>query len=99
MNNSQILIKPVISEKSLLDAKKGCFTFIVDKLADKYEIKKAVESMFTVHVTGVTTVIHKGKKKVAGRKRKIIKKSDTKKARVTLQKGEKIDLFDTGENK
>ena len=56
--SGSILIKPVISEKSeALTAKGNQYTFVVDKKANKLEIKKAVEAMFSTSVVAVNTVI------------------------------------------
>lgn len=85
---------PVISEKSLKLAKEGNYTFMVEKRLGKYEIRKLVEEVFKVHVTGIRTLNLRGemKRTLAGRKRKI---QPTKKAIVTLAEKEKIDLFET----
>lgn len=97
--NTQIVIKPVITEKSLKDASVGTYTFIVDLNSNKNQIRQAVEKMFTVHVKDITTVIIKGKNKIAGRKRRLVRQPDVKKARLKLAAGEKIDLFEIGESK
>jgi large subunit ribosomal protein L23 len=97
--NKLIIKRPFITEKSLSDAQKGIYTFEVDKKAKKPAIKAAVEEMFKVHVTALTTVILKGKTHRAGRKRMPSAKPDIKKARTTLTAGEKIDLFEVGETK
>lgn len=99
MRSKTIILKPIITEKSLSDAQRGVFTFGVERNANKDEISKTVENMFNVHVMNITTVTHKGKKRIAGKKRKVVTQPDTKNARVRLEKGEKIDLFDTGESK
>lgn len=94
MQALDILIKPIISEKSLKDAQMGKFTFLVNSDANKTEIKKAVEDTFAVKVVGITTVTTKGsitKVTKLGRKTKIFKH---KKARVILQKGQTIDMFE-----
>lgn len=86
-----ILIRPVVSEKSygLLD--EGKYTFIVDPRANKTEIKIAVEKVFGVKVTRVNTQNRKGK---ARRTRfGTGKRPDTKRAIVTVADGERIDIF------
>jgi|SRR3989344_440005 len=94
---SQIIIKsPIITEKSLRDAKNGIYTFAVDKKSNKIEISKEIASQFKVHVNKITTEITKGKKKLSGRRKQVSQLPDTKKARVKLAKGEKIDLFEVG---
>jgi large subunit ribosomal protein L23 len=97
MNNSpdQILLKPIITEKSLLDASRGVFTFMVAKFADKYNIKKVVENQFGVHVQKISTIKMTGKRRLVGRRRTKVAESDWKKAKVMLRNGEKIDLFET----
>lgn len=91
-----ILIKPLISEKTdALSQDLGKYTFIVDKRANKIEIRKAVEEAFNVNVTSVNTAVMPGKLKVkftrAGVQRG--RKSSFKKAIVTLAKGEEIDFY------
>jgi len=86
-----ILIAPVVSEKSygLLDQNK--YTFIVRPDANKTEIKIAVEKVFDVKVTSVNTINRKGK---ARRTRYGLgKRPDTKRAIVSVKEGDRIDLF------
>lgn len=94
MNNT--IIKPIISEKSLQNVKKGKFTFQVVKLADKNSIRKDIEKQFNVHVMSISTAITKGKTQRVGARRIEVVKSSLKKAIVTLKAGEKIDLFEVG---
>lgn len=94
-----IIIAPLITEKSMADASSGKFTFRVAKSANKNEIKKAIEKNFSVQVTHISTNILKGKKIRVGTKRAEKSISDTKKAIVTLKKGEKIGLFELGGDK
>ena len=98
MTGDNIIIRPVITEKSLTDAKKSIFTFSVNLKANKNQIRAAVEKMFGVHVKLLTTVRTKGKKRTVGRKRLTVYRPDLKKVRVKLAKNEKIDLFETGES-
>jgi len=99
MEINTILIGPIITEQSMGQASKGKFTFSVAKQADKTGIKQAIEKKFNVHVVGVSTVTTKGRTKRVGARRIEKRLSPLKKAVVTLKKGEKIDLFDTGEKK
>lgn len=94
MRKVDILKRPIVTEKSLLSTSEGFYTFAVDKRANKYQIKNAVESQFGVKVIAVKTSIHKGKKKRFGRKRKEVFTGSFKKAMVKLKKGEKIDIFE-----
>ena len=86
-----ILLAPVVSEKSygLLD--EGKYTFVVDPRANKTEIKIAVETVFKVHVTGVNTLNRQGKKRRT--RSGFGKRPDTKRAIVTVADGERIDIF------
>ena len=85
-----ILIAPVVSEKSygLLD--EGKYTFIVDPRANKTEIKIAIEQIFSVKVASVNTINRKGKARRT--KFGIGRRKDTKRAIVTLREGT-IDIF------
>ncbi len=85
-----ILLAPVISEKSygLLD--EGKYTFIVDPRANKTEIKIAIEQVFAVKVESVNTINRKGKTRRT--KFGLGKRKDTKRAIVTLREGS-IDIF------
>ena len=99
MISDLIIKKAIITERSLLDAAKGIFTFEVSKESTKDQAKKAINKMFNVNVTAITSSILKGKTKLTGKKRIPVKKADSKKIRVKLKPGEKIDLFETGEKK
>jgi large subunit ribosomal protein L23 len=86
-----ILLAPVVSEKSygLLDENK--YTFLVTPDANKTEIKIAVESVFKVRVTDVNTLNRQGKKRRT--RYGYGKRPDTKRAIVTVAPGERIDIF------
>ena len=90
-----IIIRPVVSEKSygLLDA--GVYTFVVAPDANKLQIREAVESIFNVRVTKVNTLNRKGKRKRNRRTFTFGKRSDTKRAIVTLAAGDRIELFES----
>ncbi|MCU7824292.1 50S ribosomal protein L23 [Kitasatospora sp. DSM 101779] len=86
-----VLIKPVISEKSysLLDENK--YTFVVSPDANKTQIKQAVEAVFSVKVEAVNTLNRQGKRKRS--RTGFGKRKDTKRAIVTLAEGNRIDIF------
>lgn len=86
-----VLIKPVISEKSygLIDQNK--YTFVVHPDANKTEIKIAVQKVFNVSVTDVNTINRKGKRRRT--RYGWGKRPDTKRAIVTVAPGERIDIF------
>jgi large subunit ribosomal protein L23 len=89
-----IIYRPVISEKtySLLDENK--YTFVVDQRANKTQIRQAIEVIFDVTVTNVNTMNRVGKRKRRGLI--VGKRSDTKRAIVTVADGDEIELFDAG---
>jgi large subunit ribosomal protein L23 len=89
-----IIVKPVISEKTygLLDENK--YTFIVDPRANKTQIKQAIETIFEVKVLSVNTMNRPGKRKRRGLI--VGKRPDTKRAIVTVAPGDEIELFDAG---
>lgn len=91
-----VIIAPVISEKSMSEVAKGKFTFRVVKQADKLSIKKEVEEKFKVNVLSVSTVTTKGRTKRTGVRRVEVSLQPFKKAIVKLKEGQKIALFDTG---
>ncbi|HKE99110.1 MAG TPA: 50S ribosomal protein L23 [Actinomycetes bacterium] len=87
-----VILKPVVSEKSygLLDG--NTYTFIVHPDANKTEIKEAVQTIFSVRVKNVNTLIRKGKRK---RTRMIVgQRKTTKRALVTLHPEDKIEIFE-----
>ena len=90
-NPRDILISPVVSEKSygLLD--EGKYTFIVDPRSNKTEIKIAVEKVFGVAVTSVNTLNRQGKRRRT--RNGWGKRKDTKRAIVSVAPGDRIDIF------
>ena len=93
-----VILGPVITEKSMKDANLGKFTFKVSKKADKNQIKKAVEGKFKVNVVDVATIIVKPKQKTSFQ-RHIVTTPSWKKAIVKVLKDQKIALFDLGGKK
>jgi large subunit ribosomal protein L23 len=93
--NPYVILKPVITEKSLRMAKEeNSFTFYVDPRADKRAIKEAIETGYSVTVQDLKTVHLPGKTKRTGSKRRSQRQPDLKKAIVILPKGQKIPVFD-----
>ncbi len=91
-----ILIKPIISEKSeLLSDGLNQYSFVVNKKANKLEIRKAIEKEFSVGVSSVNTMIVAPKSKNRNTRSGLIKgkTSAYKKAIITLNEGETIDFF------
>ena len=95
MEAYEIIRKPLLTEKSYVGIQNKVYTFVVDKRATKTEIKKAVEKIFNVEVEKVNTSIVKGHEKVQNTKagRTVGKKSDYKKAIVTLKESSKPIAF------
>ena len=98
MKLSDVLIKPILSEKANKQSEKmNRYSFVVDKKANKLEIKKAIESFYGVQVEGVNTIVVPSKAKAKYTKAGFIvgRKPSKKKAIVTVAKGETIDLYGT----
>jgi len=91
-----IIIKPIVTEKVTKQSEVlNQFGFVVDKKANKVQIKKAIEAAYNVQVDSVNTQVNVGKKKVRQTKKgmAIGMKPSFKKAHVTLKKGESIDFY------
>lgn len=86
-----IILRPIITEKSVTLSAENKYTFAVDPKSNKCEIRSAVEQIFKVKVLSVNTLNVKGKPKRWGRRYKG-HKSDWKKAIVTLKEGDKIEI-------
>ncbi|MDF2384003.1 50S ribosomal protein L23 [Nostoc ellipsosporum NOK] len=96
MNPSDVLIKPILTEKANAQQDKlRRYAFKVAKKANKLEIKKAIESFYGVTVTGVNTAVAPAKSKTRFTKAGFIsgRKPSYKKAYVTVAEGETIDLY------
>ena len=90
-----VIIRPVVSEKSYALLDDGVYTFVVDPRATKIEIAGAVESIFNVRVAKVNTLNRKGKRKRNRKSMTYGTRPDTKRAIVTLAPGGRIDLFES----
>jgi large subunit ribosomal protein L23 len=88
-----VIIAPVVSEKSYALMEAGVYTFKVIPTASKPQIKAAVQEIFGVKVDKVNTLNRQGKRKRNRRTFTYGKRPDTKRAIVTLAAGETIDLF------
>ena len=96
MKTSDVLIKPVLSEKvNRLSEKFNRYTFIVNRKANKLEIKKAVEEFYGITVEGVNTINVPSKVKQRNTKSGLLtgRKPAKKKAIVTVAEGDTIDLY------
>jgi len=94
MNIYSVIKKPHVTEKTSLgsDSTNSVVSLVVDREANKIEIKQAVETLFKVQVSDVRTVNVAGKMKRFGKT--TAKRSNWKKAYVTLQEGQSIDFFE-----
>lgn len=92
MEACDILIRPIVTEKSTALMEQGKYTFRVPLAATKIQIRQAVEQIFKVKVQAVNTMRYEGKLKRMGRTQG--RRSDWKKAVVTLKPGEAIELFE-----
>ena len=89
-----VIIEPIVSEKSYALLEQNVYTFRVHPEASKPEIHDAIQSIFGVRVVKVNTLNRKGKRKRNRRTFTYGKRPDTKRAIVTLYEGDRIDLFE-----
>jgi large subunit ribosomal protein L23 len=91
-----VIVRPIISEKSMDESGRGKYTFEVNGDASKIQVKAAVEELFKVQVTKVNVLTTKAKEKRRGTKRGRISGWTTpwRKATVTLAAGQKIEFFE-----
>jgi large subunit ribosomal protein L23 len=92
-NARDVIIEPIVSEKSYALIEENVYTFKVHPDATKPEIKDAVREIFGVDPVNVNTLNRKGKRKRNRRNFTFGKRPDTKRALVTLAEGDSIDLF------
>ena len=90
IKNFQTILRPIVTEKSSLGSEYNQITFQVANHSSKKEIKLAVENIFKVKVKKVNTLIVKGKRKAF--RGTLGRRSDYKKAFVTLEEGQTIDI-------
>ncbi|MEW6058956.1 MAG: 50S ribosomal protein L23 [Actinomycetota bacterium] len=89
-----VIIRPIVSEKSYASLENNVYTFLVDPRANKTEIKEAIQRIWNVQVTSVNTLHRKGK--IKRRRWTQGKRPDQKRAIVTLAEGDSIEIFETG---
>ena len=89
-----VIIRPVVSEKSYAGLERNTYTFLVDQRANKTEIKEAIQKIWNVQVLSVNTLMRRGK--VKRRRYTQGKRADQKRAIVTLSEGDTIEIFETG---
>ncbi|PPE04922.1 50S ribosomal protein L23 [Entomoplasma ellychniae] len=91
MHLTEVIQKPVLTEKSFVGHANGVYTFLVNKKANKVQIKKTFEQIFEVKVESVRTMNYDGKEKRMGKFAG--KTNNYKKAIITLKEGESLDLL------
>ena len=96
---NDVIIRPVMTEKSMREAKEKKYCFLVHPKATKPMIAKAVNSLFSVHVMHVRTMTRRGKTRRIGRRRLPIQMPTTKRAIVEIRKDQTISLFDMQKGK
>ncbi len=89
-----VLIRPVVSEKSYALMDSDTYVFVVAPDANRTEVRQAVEQVFGVRVVKVNTLNRKGKRRRNRRANTFGTRPDTKRAMVTLHAGDRIDLFE-----
>jgi len=91
-----VIVARLVTEKGvLMKEKDNKYLFRVAVDANKHEVKRAVEELFKVHVTDVSTMVMRGKTKRFGFRREEGRRPNWKKAVVTLKKEEKIEAFES----
>ncbi len=89
-----IVVQPIVSEKSYAGIEQNSYTFLVDKRANKTEIKEAIQAIWDVRVVSVNTLNRRGK--VKRRRFTQGRRPDEKRAIVTLADGDSIEIFEAG---
>ena len=92
-NPRDIIIRPVVSEKSYAAFDENVYTFVVAHDANKIEIRHAIESIFDVKVTNVNTINRKGKRKRNRSSGTWSSRPDERRALVSLADGDRIEIF------
>ncbi|WJG69512.1 50S ribosomal protein L23 [Spiroplasma ixodetis] len=97
MHLSEVIVKPVLTEKTYKQMAEGIYTFTVNRKANKSHVKKAFEQIFEVKVADVNIINSKPKTKTVGRF--VGKTSAVKKALIKLAPGEQLSLFSSEEQR
>lgn len=89
-----MLLKPIVTEKTIKETEKKRYTFAVSADQTKTDIKKRLEKLFKVNIIKIQTAVVIGKKYRSGRRWIYKKRPEWKKAVITIKPDQKIDLFD-----
>jgi large subunit ribosomal protein L23 len=93
LSPQNIILKPIITEKTLAHQEVGQYSFWVNRYSNKNQIAEAFKMVFSIEPIRVNTYIIKGKLKTDWRKKKAINKPDRKKAVILIKKDQKIELL------
>jgi large subunit ribosomal protein L23 len=99
MNNARsAIVRPLVTEKSMTKVADGRYSFAVGRYATKTAVKNAIEKTFNVKVVSIATSVVKGKTRTVGNAKRRNEKPERvwKKATVTVKKGDRIYLFESG---
>lgn len=99
MDSYQVILNPIITERSLLDRESGKYAFKVDNRSTKYQIAQAFKTIFGITPLSINTIFVKGKDKTNWKTKKAIHKPDQKKAIITIPKDKKIEILQLKEAK
>lgn len=88
----QVIIRPIVTEKSTLQQKGGKYSFAVNKKATKIDVKKAIKQLYGVDVLKVNIISTPGKERLAGRGRIITKRKEQKKVMIIIESKQSLDI-------
>ena len=92
MNLSQVLVKPVLTEKTVQGTANGKYTLLIHENATKVDVKQALQSLYEANVDKVNIVKSQAKFKLGRGRRPVQKRGEARRAIVTMKKGVKLDL-------
>ena len=92
MHLSQVIIKPVLTEKSVRGTSEGKYRFYIHPEANKFAVKQALKALYGVNVRQVNIIYHRPKYRWGRNRQQVEKTGASKQAVITLAKGEKLDL-------
>lgn len=92
MNIDQVLIRPLVTEKTSGNQEKGKYAFIVNGRATKVDVKSAIKILYAADVSKVNVILSPSKTRMVGRGREIIKRPNEKKVLITLKGQQSLDI-------
>lgn len=88
----QVIIRPIVTEKSTIQQQSGKYSFIVNKKATKVDVKSAIKQLYGVDVVKVNVISSPSKERLVGRGRSISKRKEEKKVMVTIDSKQSLDI-------